>query len=411
MALFKNIYHFFLAWLGGLIYGQPSREVFVLGVTGTKGKSTVLELINEVLEAAGKKTALTSSVRIKIGSESRKNLTENTMPGRFFLQKFLRDAVTHGCEYVLIEVTSEGIVQCRHRFIDFDAALFLNLHPEHIERHGSFEKYRAAKVKFFEDVAKFSPKVRRLFFINHEDRNHGYFVDAVRGRGEIYYFSKDDFLGKKLGGRRNALGDWLSSDFNMENAAAAARFAELHGINWDTIKKALSSYKGLEGRMDVAQEKPFRVVVDYAHTPDSLLKVYKALSNSKLKNKNQKPKLICVLGSAGGGRDKWKRPEFGKIAGEYCDTIILTNEDPYDEEPNSILDQVKSGIRSSAFDSGKSGLYEILDRREAVNKAITLAKKNDTIIITGKGSENWIHVANGKKIPWNERKIVEELLG
>lgn len=397
---FKSTYHCLLAWLGSVIYNRPSRQIYVLGVTGTKGKSTVLELVNAILEKAGKKTALLSSVRIKIDVLTEKNLTDNTMPGRFFIQKFLRQAVDAKCDYALLEVTSEGVRQYRHRFIDFDTALFLNLAREHIESHGSFEKYRSTKVSFFSDVAIFSKKSRKLFFINQEDLNNGFFVDAVRGRGEVYYFNREEFLIKKLGRRRSALGDWLSADFNLENAAAAARVTEILGIDWPTIKSALSSYKGLEGRMDSIQEKPFRVVVDYAHTPDSLEKVYKNLSA-----KSQR--LVCILGSAGGGRDKWKRPEMGRIASEYCKYIVLTDEDPYDEDPKNILKAVKSGIFN---EFPEANIYEILDRRDGIKKAISLAKRGDTVIITGKGSENWIHVANGQKIPWNERKVVEEVL-
>lgn len=151
---FKGIYHFFFAWFGNIICGFPSRKIFVLGVTGTKGKSTVLELISSILEAAGYKTALLSSNRFKIGAESEKNLTSTTMPGRFFIQKFLKKAVKENCNYVLMEITSQGILQYRHRFIDFDAALWTNLQPEHIEAHGSFEAYRQAKVRFFPGCGK-----------------------------------------------------------------------------------------------------------------------------------------------------------------------------------------------------------------------------------------------------------------
>ncbi|MEK7147059.1 MAG: Mur ligase family protein, partial [Patescibacteria group bacterium] len=150
----KSFYHLILAWLGNLIYRNPSRKLFVLGVTGTKGKSTVLELINAMLEAAGKKTALSSSIRVKIGLDSRKNITGNTMPGRFFLQRFLRQAADVGCEFALIEVTSQGVLQYRHRFIEWDAALITNLTAEHIEAHGSFDNYLKAKTAFFNEASK-----------------------------------------------------------------------------------------------------------------------------------------------------------------------------------------------------------------------------------------------------------------
>ena len=151
--------------------------------------------------------------------------------------------------------------------------------------------------------------------------------------------------------------------------------------------------------MEYAQKEPFSVVIDYAHTPTSLEKVYESLSHSKIKGN-----LICVLGAAGGGRDKWKRPVMGKIASQYCQKIILTNEDPYDENPKEIINDIKKGIEDN------SRVLEILDRKEAIREAIRSAKRGDTVIITGKGSEVWLHEARGKKIPWNERQIVEELL-
>lgn len=383
-----------------------------MGVTGTKGKSTTLELINSILESEGKKTALLSSIRFKIGDEVMKNTTSMTMPGRFFIQKFLRRAVNSGCQYAIIEVTSQGILQYRHRFIDWDAGLFLNLHPEHIEAHGSFEKYRKAKTKFFKYVAlRQAPAAakalagrqgkQKTFFINEGDQNHQHFAEAINGSGgKIVYFSRESFIEKELNRGKESIGDWLGNNFNLENAAAATSFAVSQGISWERIKKVLENFKGVPGRMEYICEEPFSVVIDYAHTPTSLEKVYESLSHSE----KHKGKLICVLGAAGGGRDKWKRPVIGKIASQYCQKIILTNEDPYDENPMEIISEIKKGIE------GEPEVLEILDRREAIKEAINSAKKGDTVIITGKGSEVWLHEARGKKIPWNERQIVEELL-
>ncbi|TSC89765.1 MAG: Uncharacterized protein G01um10143_255 [Parcubacteria group bacterium Gr01-1014_3] len=403
-SFFKNIYHYTLALLGSIFYGRPSRKLFVIGVTGTKGKSTTAELINAILEAAGKKTALISSVRFKVGDESVKNATSMTMPGRFFIQSLLRRAVNKGCEYAIIEVTSQGTLQHRHRFIDWDAAMFLNLHKEHIEAHGSFDKYRNAKLEFFRYAAKDSRKAKKLFIINEEDPAREYFANLVAGAGRTIYFSREDFIEKKLDNGRDSVSDWIGNSFNLENAAAATAFAESQGIGWDKIHKTLENFKGVPGRMEIIQTEPFRVIVDYAHTPDSLEKLYRGLSEDKNKTK----KLICVLGAAGGGRDKWKRPVMGESAARYCREIFLTNEDPYDEDPEQILADIKSGVLNSKFPI--SNLHVVLDRREAIHKAIRSAKKGDTVIITGKGSESWLHIAGGKAIPWDERGIVEEEL-
>lgn len=403
--MFLSFYHFLWSFLGAIFFGFPSKRIFVLGVTGTKGKSTVLELINTILEAADKKTALLSSIRIKINKDGRKNYFGNTMPGRAFIQRFLRRAVKAGCDYALIEVTSQGILQHRHRFIEWDAALFTNLAPEHIEAHGSFENYRQAKASFFRYIGK--SKGPKLFFINKDDSNAEYFREAAKD-GQVILYSKQD-----PGLKNYSLKSGLLIDFNQDNIAAAAAFAESQGIDGETIKKALKNFPGVPGRMEIVQTEPFTVIIDYAHTPDSLEKVYQTIRNSKfeilnskqiLNSKLQNSKLICVLGSAGGGRDKWKRPKMGEIAAKYCDEIILTNEDPYDEEPLEILRQIEAGIINKK-------IYKILDRREAIKKALSLAQKGDIIIITGKGCEPWLHLAKGKKIPWDEKKITKEELG
>src|SRR3989338_7311756 len=190
MRLLKSLYHYCLAWLANLVYGAPSRKIFVFGVTGTKGKSTTIELINALLESAGKKTALVSSIRFKVGQEVGKNTTGMTMPGRFFLQRFLRRAVNAGCEYALVEVTSQGILQHRHKFIDWDAALLTNLKPEHIDAHGSFENYRQSKMRLFEDLARYSKKSPKYFFINEGDPSHQYFATLAGGNVQVSYFSR-----------------------------------------------------------------------------------------------------------------------------------------------------------------------------------------------------------------------------
>ncbi|MDO8557109.1 MAG: UDP-N-acetylmuramyl-tripeptide synthetase [Candidatus Jorgensenbacteria bacterium] len=405
MNILFSIYHWCWAFFGNILYGFPSRKLFVIGVTGTKGKSTTLELMNAVLEASEKKTALLSTVRRKVGEKSVRNSAGNTMPGRFAIQKFLRDAVNAHCTHALIEVSSQGVLQHRHQFIAWDVAAFLNIAPEHIEAHGSFQEYRGAKLEFFRSVLN-SPKLRKYFIINTEDCNYAYFLDIVKDKegSDVIYFSKNKFLSEKLKGKKELLGNWLSADFNIENASAAFALAQILKIEWPTVEHALAAFNGVPGRLDIIQREPFAVVVDYAHTPDSLLAVYDALRKDY---KTPSGRMICILGCAGGGRDKWKRPEMGKIASEKCDTIILTNEDPYDENPTEIISQIRSGISPDFL---KSSVCEIIDRIEAIRKALSLAHAGDVVIATGKGSESSIHIANGETVPWNERGVFEEEL-
>jgi len=396
MKKFLNFYHFLLGCLSAFVYGFPSREIFVLGVTGTKGKSSVLELVNAGLEAAGYKTALSSSIRIKIGNDSELNKTGNSMPGRFFLQKFLRQAVDTGCRYALIEVTSEGVRQHRARFIQFDAAMITNLRPEHIESHGGFENYRAAKGKFFRDVRKFSKKSPKHFFVNENDYNSvSYFTEAAGGKAILY--KKSDYAVNLLG------------EFNKENTGAAAAFLKTVGVGENVVKKALGNFTDIPGRLEFVQKFPFSVVVDYAHTPDSLEAVYKTLKEKTAKTKN---KLICVLGSAGGGRDKWKRPKMGVIAASYCDEIVLTDEDPYNENPLSIIKDIEKGFVEAAGEKFKNldSYWRIISREEAIRRALSIAGQDDIVIITGKGSEQTIHKADGVVEPWSDKKAARKLL-
>lgn len=418
MSYLYSAYHWLWAWAGSVVFGHPSRELFVVGVTGTKGKSTTLEFLAAILEAAGKKTALSSTVYRKISGKTERNLSGNSMPGRFFLQSFLRQAADAGADYALLEVTSQGVVQHRHKFIDWDAAIFTNLAPEHIESHGSFENYRSAKVSFFGYLAR-SRKPGKFFFVNGNDSNARYFMDAAAiPGGSLYQYKKEKFIEECLKHKldltsrekRAKANEWLASDFNLDTASVGFAFAESREIPWPIFRKALLDFKGLMGRMEFVQKEPFAVIVDGAHTPDSLEKAYQNARPEIIFGKSG-GKMVCILGSAGGGRDTWKRPAMGKIAANYCDTIILSNEDPYDEDPDEILEQIKYGIDETEGKKTKpENVLKILDRREALEKAVSLAEKNDVIIATGKGSEMSIHIAKGKAVPWNEKEVFKEAL-
>ncbi len=398
-------YHFLLSLLGAIFYCFPAKKIIVIGVTGTNGKSTVTHLAGDILAEAGFKVASASSIRFKIGDQEWPNTLKMTMPGRFKLQKFIRQAVDAGCKYLVLEVTSEGIKQHRHRFIDLNTAVFTNLTREHIESHGGFEKYKQAKGKLF-------AATKKIHIINTDDDNADYFLSFPADKKYGYGLKKTqqsniEFIGAtdtKLFPTgisfqaNNILFEMkLLASFNIYNALTAICIGLSQGVSMEICHRVLERATGVPGRMEVVAKEP-AVIVDYAHTPDSLEKAYKSIKSFSDGN------LICLLGSAGGGRDKWKRPEMGKIAAHYCDKIILTNEDPYDEDPNQILAEVKEGIDNDC------DLYEILDREAAIRKAISLAQPKDVVIITGKGCEPWMCVANNKKIPWDDRAIVRKSL-
>lgn len=390
-----NWYYLALPFLGAILYRLPSRKLKIIGVTGTNGKSTVVLMTAKILEEAlrqaqGKRAGVASlsSISLKIADKEWPNILKMTMPGRFKIQKFLRQAVSAGCQFAVLEITSEGIKQSRHRFIDFDAAVFTNLSKEHIERHGSFENYREAKGKLFEAC-------KNMHIINRDDENSDYFWKFPADK-KIDYRVKDGQI--IIEGSPISLNLKLPGEFNLYNAASAMAVGLAYGISPEVCKNALSKIENIPGRMETIRGELFSAIVDYAHTPVALEKVYQTVSGRK----------ICVLGSAGGGRDKWKRPELGKIAAQYCDEIILTNEDPYDEPPEKILNDIKDGI--TLFKRSPEKCYIVLDRKEAIKKALTLAGAGDTVIITGKGCEPWMCVAGGKKIPWDDRQIVRDVL-
>ena len=394
-----GVYHYCLALCGAVIFGFPSRRLYIIGVTGTSGKSTTVDFITRILEEAGHKVASSSSVRFKVGEREWKNTMKMTMPGRFVIQKFLKQALRERCQYAVIEVTSEGIKQFRHKFIYFDASVFLNLTPEHIDSHGSFEKYRNAKLQLFK-VAK------KLHIVNRDDENASYFLDIPAQKTLTFGLHDADVVASNIetndGVLRFTVDDTsfslnLLGQFNVMNALASISVAKSQGISLDVCKKALEKVEGMPGRLEVVSKEPL-VVVDYAFTPEQLTASYQSVKNfSGQKN------LVCVLGACGGGRDKWKRPVLGKIASENCREIIITNEDPYDEDPLEIMEQVGSGIENKDYSI-------VLDRKEAIKKALELVKPEDAVIITGKGAEPLMCLKDGKKIPWDDRQVVRDLI-
>jgi UDP-N-acetylmuramoyl-L-alanyl-D-glutamate--2,6-diaminopimelate ligase len=374
-------YHFLLAFFGAALYGFPSERLKVIGVTGTNGKTTVVNLTTSILEEAGYKVASLSSIKFKIGQKEWPNTLKMTMPGRFKIQRFLKQAVTNNCQYAVLEVTSEGIKQYRHKFINFAIAVFTNLSPEHIESHGSFEKYRQAKGKLFQTA-------KEIHIINLDDENAKYFLQFPAKKKYTYGLAQGDIKAEDIKFKLSLIGD-----FNIYNALAATGVGVSQGVDVATCKRVVERVRGIPGRMELVIAEPFKVFVDYAFTPNALEKVYQTL-------KPKNAKMLCVLGACGGGRDKWKRPVLGKLAAKYCDKIIITNEDPYDENPTKIIEGVAEGAGDKA--------EKILDRQAAISLALNSAKPADLVIITGKGSEPWMCLARGKKIPWDDRELVRK---
>jgi len=393
--LAQPTYHFGLTLVGAIKYGFPANKIKIIGITGTKGKSSTTELINYILETAGKKTAVSGTIRFKIGNEERPNKYKMSMPGRFFMQKFLSDAVKAGCEYAVIEMTSEGSKQFRHKFIYTDAFIFTNLSPEHIESHGSYESYQKAKVRMIKNLNK----KKGVLIVNEDDREAEVFKSSYKGVKIPYsIFELEDIQTEpniSFTFQKETFTSPLQGKFNVYNILAAIKTAAHFDIPLNIIQKAIAEKAEIAGRVQkINNNLGADIVVDYAHTPDSLIALYESFKDKRT---------VCILGNTGGGRDTWKRPKMGEIAGSYCNHVILTNEDPYDEDPMQIINEMKEPV-------SKDKLEIILDRREAIKKGISLLKHGDALLITGKGTDPYIMEAHGKKTPWSDSQVVTEIL-
>ena len=345
------------------------------------------------------------------------------MPGRGELQHFLTRAVKAGCTAAVLEVSSEGLAQGRHLGIAFDAAVFLNLTPEHVESHGSFRAYREAKEKLFGSLNRpwrKTLKGKRVPTVIAANVDDPYAFSFLRHAADVHIgFAQDNHAVKTVTGLHvlralevsctptqcsfQLAGEQctvpLLGAFNVPNALAT--IAVLHGLGYDQtrVAAALRNFSGVPGRMEeVALGAPFRVFVDYAHEPASLQAAYAAVQLLNPK------RLLTLLGAQGGGRDKAKRSVMGALAAEHAAVVVVSNEDPYDEDPQSIVHDVAL----AAEHVGHAQVYRILDRRAGLQRLLQLAQPGDVLLVTGKGGEEVMAVAKGKLVPWDDRAVLRE---
>jgi len=403
-----------LANLAACFYGYPARQLNVIGVTGTDGKTTTTFLISAMLDSAGRSTGLIGTVDFKVGARRWSNASRQTTPEAVEVQELLAQMVAEKVPYAVLESTSHALALRKLLNCGYDVAVLTNVTQDHLDYHGSLEQYRRDKARLFGYLTSEPPKPFVKFpktaIVNADDPNAALFLETagpqtnhltyaiynpaeVRATEIVATASRLEYtLNSPAGNIRLNLR--LPGEFNVYNSMAAACVGLSQGLTLAEIKTGLESVAGVPGRMQTVEEgQPFAVVVDYAHTPDSLAKVLNILRPLTT------GKLITVFGSAG-ERDRVKRPLQGEIAARLADFAVFTNEDPRLEDENQILDEIAVGAERIGWQEHQNFL-KIADRRAAIEAAVARAKEGDTILLAGKGHEQSI-IMNGYKIPWDE---------
>jgi len=380
-------------------------------------------MMAQLLQTSGKKVGYTGTAGFSINGQQIENRMKMTMPGRFVLQRLMRAMVKAGCEYAIIETSSQGLLQYRHLGINYDAVVFTNLSPEHIEAHGGFAAYRAAKKLLFMHLMARSRKViagkiiDKVIVTNADDEAAGYYADAPADKKFNFSWhgqpSANRIVPTNVERDENGLRmkiDYvdfsvpLVAEFEQQNTLCAIATLAAVGIPLTQLAVAAKQLQSIPGRFErIVCGQPFTVIVDYAYEPKAIETLLRSIEPLQPK------RIIGVHGSAGGGRDVARRDRIGRLAGEKEDMVIVTNEDPYDDNPEEIVRMVADGARAVGKIDGRD-LFVIMDRQVAIDKAIQLAMPGDVVLLTGKGSEPVMAVAGGVKLPWDDRQAARKAL-
>ncbi len=448
---FFNFRHWWYAWYGAVKYGHPSKKMFVIGVTGTSGKSTTIFLLRQMFESVGLKIGSLSTIDFYVNGKTMLNDQKMTMLGKMKTQQYLCEMVDNGCEVAIVETTSEGQVQYRDRYIAYDVMILTNLYPEHIESHGSYENYKEAKLNIFRRAAQYgrgkvvslSPEhqtmlanlytkgtkeIKKTFIVNGDIPEAAEFLDvrSLASVRRIVFGQTDTIKNTQKNVDQSSIAEDIYSDkeglhfkvgdyrfdpemygeHNVMNILITIAVARQFDIAWNLIQKVVHTFKNAPGRNEFiveAEGKGFQVIVDYAFEPKAMAALYKVVELLQPK------RVIHVFGSTGGGRDVARRFSLGTLIGEKADICIVTDEDSYDDDPQKIIDDVASAVRKTGKRDG-TDLFLILDRHEAIRRGLQIADVGDLVLITGKGSEQAMCISGGRKIPWDDRAIVREEL-
>ncbi len=383
---FKNFYHLVVAILANILFFFPGRKLIVIGVTGTDGKTTTANLIYHILKTNGFPTAISSSVSAEIGDKSLDTEFHRTTPTPTRLQHFLRKAVNSHSKYLVLEVTSHAIDQRRIWGIHFKVGVLTNVTYEHLDYHKTYDSYFKTKTLLL--------KKAEIAIVNRDDGTYTFLVDTERTKRpeDWITYGLDDSA--DVNPNTFPFKTKLLGDFNKYNSLAAIAACQALGIDDKKIREAVTSYINPVGRADMVYNQDFAVMIDFAHTPNALNQILKAV----------RPlfggRIIHVFGSAG-KRDTIKRPMMGETSSQYSDIMILTAEDPRGEDVSKISDEIASGIKEK-----KVEIIKIPDRTEAIQAAINMAKKGDLILTTGKAHEKSMNLTGKEENPWDEFQVV-----
>ncbi|MBI4143096.1 UDP-N-acetylmuramoyl-L-alanyl-D-glutamate--2,6-diaminopimelate ligase [Candidatus Uhrbacteria bacterium] len=392
-SIINTCWHLPCAVLAAVWFRFPARRLTCVAVAGTKGKTTTTVLTARMLAAAGHRTACVSTAVVCFGDREEMNTEKMTTPSAWWIQRFLRRAVAAGCTHAVLEVSSHALLQYRTFGIPFSVAVLTNLAPDHLEYHRDAREYQ-------ETHRLLCTSSLRALVLNGDDPDLQSFACAGIATRT---FSAHGALADRI----RALPPALPGEFNVMNALAAATAADALGIPWDVIVRALTDRTPVPGRLErIEAGQDFTVIVDYAHSPESLERVLGIVGGlTPRASRLAPPRTIAVFGACG-ERDPKKRPIMGAMLDRYADVVIVTNDDPYGEDPEQIAQGLRAGIRNKRV--GET-LFQILDRRTAIAKAIALAQPGDLVLILGKGAEQW-QVFRDKRIPWDDRTVARELL-
>ena len=398
--------HLALSQMAANYYDNPSKKLKLIGITGTNGKTTVASLSYRLMQASGYKAGLLSTVEILIDGKSYP--ATHTTPDPLMINYYLNEMVKQGVDYVFMEVSSHGIDQKRTQALDFDIAVFTNLTHDHLDYHHTFIAYRDVKKQLFDGL-----KPSAYALVNIDDRNGMFMLQNTQAEKKTYALKnpadykvkilEQNFTGMLL--LINNMEVWvrLVGKFNAYNLLAVYGIAELLGLEPFDILKVLSEMHSVSGRFELILSPEGKVaIVDYAHTPDALENVLKTINDIRPNNGEL---LITVVG-AGGNRDKTKRPEMAKVAVELSNRIIFTSDNPRDENPESILEDMEAGVPGEHYKK----TLKITDRRQAIKAAAQMANEGDIILIAGKGHEDY-QIIQGVKHHFDDREEIKKAFG